>query len=74
MATIEDLNKSITSMSEDEIFNLIKAIRASRRVTKVIKKCKGGKKKLNEREKVLKLSSNLTKEEIKALLKSLEEV
>jgi len=38
MATIDNLHKSISEMSDDELLDLLKQVRASRRVTKATSK------------------------------------
>jgi len=71
MATIDDLRKSITEMSDDELFNLHREVRQSRRTSKrVTKPTKKTKKEINMVEMV----KGMSEEDRRQLLKELEEM
>ena len=69
MATINDLRKSITEMSDDELFKLHREVRQSRRTSKrVTKPTKKTKKEIN----VVDMAKGMSEEDRRELIKELE--
>ena len=69
MATIDDLRKSITEMSDDELFNLHREVRQSRRTSKrVTKPAKKTKKEIN----VVEMVKGMSEEDRRKLISELE--
>lgn len=71
MATINDLQKSISEMSDEEIFLHIRQIRASRREFKPIK-AKKSRKTPKQKLTIDQVSGKLSKQQNLKLLESLE--
>ena len=70
MATIDDLRKSITEMSDDELFKLHRDIRQSRRTPK--KTTKGPTRKPKKTVDVIGMAKSMTEEARRELIRELE--
>jgi len=69
MATIDNLHKSISEMSDDELLDLLKQVRASRRVTKTTTKSQNA-----TSRKPAAPPKGLTQEAKAALIRELEDM
>ena len=69
MATIDGLHRSVSEMSDDELLDLLKQVRASRRVTKATSKSQNA-----TSRKPAAPPKGLTQEAKAALIRELEEM
>lgn len=75
MTLIEDLTKSISQMSDEELYERIKELRAARRVAAPVRRAKANKRSSAATSNLSpeSLLASMNPEEIEALLQQLEE-